>query len=71
MQLLRNGSKDVAGEWAVQLRVWQPSHLYYKLVEWDPATRSVVAWEKGADRQAILSDGELPLIEPADTRMRL
>ena len=68
---LRNGSAAGPDQWVLRLPAWQTAHAHFKLVEWDPAARAVVAWEKGADRQLFLGEDGTARFEPRDTRVRL
>jgi hypothetical protein len=40
-----------------------------KLVEWDPAARAVVAWERGPDRELFLGIDGPAQLEPPGTRL--
>lgn len=53
------------------MSLWGPARVHYKLVEWDPAARAVVAWESGPDRVAVLGEAGPAQLLPADNRVRL
>ncbi len=57
------------GEWRLRLAAWRPAHMHCKLVEWDPAARAVVAWERGPDRQLVLDARGPARLEPPATRL--
>jgi hypothetical protein len=51
--------------------VARPSAARFKLVEWDPRARRVVAWEAGPDRRLHLPAAGPGHVEPGDPCMRV